>query len=127
LVPAALGGRIVEGNAAKLRCRILAEGANGPTTVEADKILKDRGIFVIPDILANSGGVIVSYFEWVQDLQKYFWKEKEIHEKLHDIISAAFSSVLEFSIREKMDMRTASMIHALRKISQAHLARGLYP
>ncbi|MBI5197089.1 MAG: Glu/Leu/Phe/Val dehydrogenase, partial [Nitrospirae bacterium] len=89
LVPAALGGEITRENAAKLRCRIIAEGANGPTTLEADAILKDKGVFIIPDILANSGGVIVSYFEWVQDLQKYFWKEKEINEKLQDIISTA--------------------------------------
>ncbi|MBI4715645.1 MAG: Glu/Leu/Phe/Val dehydrogenase, partial [Nitrospirae bacterium] len=127
LVPAALGGEITEANAPKLRCRVLAEGANGPTTPGADKILRDRGIFVIPDILANAGGVIVSYFEWVQDLQKYFWKEKEIYEKLHDIISATFTGVLEYSVREKVDMRTASMVRALQKITQAHLARGLYP
>jgi glutamate dehydrogenase (NAD(P)+) len=127
LVPAALGGVITEHNAPGIRCRILAEGANGPTTMEADKILQTKGVFVIPDILANSGGVIVSYFEWVQDLQKYFWKEKEIHENLHDIISAAFTSVLEFSLKEKVDMRTAAMTQAIRKIAQAHLARGLYP
>jgi glutamate dehydrogenase (NAD(P)+) len=127
LVPAALGGQITSSNADKIRCRIVAEGANSPTTLEADRILRDRGIFVIPDILANAGGVIVSYFEWVQDLQKYFWKEKEINDNLHDILATAFGTVLQSASQNKMDMRTASMMLALRKISEAHLARGLYP
>lgn len=127
LIPAALGEQITGANASRVQCRILAEGANGPTTMEADQILRDRGIAVIPDILANSGGVIVSYFEWVQDLQKYFWKEAEIHTRLRDILSTAFRTVWDLSLREKTDLRTASMMQAIGKIAQAHLARGLYP
>jgi glutamate dehydrogenase (NAD(P)+) len=127
LVPAALSEVITEKNADRLKCRILAEGANGPTTPKADRILTDRGIFMIPDILANSGGVTVSYFEWVQDLQQYFWKEKEIHEKLFDIITSAFQRVLSLSKKKKVGMRMAAQIRGIEKIAQAHLARGLYP
>jgi len=127
VIPAALSGQIREDNAHRLRCRMVVEGANNPTTKEGDGILKDRGIFVIPDILANSGGVIVSYFEWVQDLQKYFWKEKEINEKLQDIIITAFNRVLRYSLSENIDMRMASMAISLRRLADAHLARGLYP
>ncbi len=127
VVPAALSGQIREDNAPGLRCRMVVEGANNPTTKEGDRILNDRGIFVIPDILANSGGVIVSYFEWVQDLQKYFWKEKEINEKLHEIIITAFNRVLMYSLSENIDLRMASMAISIRKLADAHLARGLYP
>jgi len=127
LVPAALSGQITEDNASRLQCRMIAEGANSPTTSGADAILKERGIFAIPDILANSGGVIVSYFEWVQDLQKYFWKEKEINDKLHEVITTAFNKVFEFSIAENIDMRRASMVHAIKRLADAHLVRGLYP
>ena len=127
VIPAALSGQIREDNAQRLRCRIVVEGANNPTTKEGDGILKDRGIFVIPDILANSGGVIVSYFEWVQDVQKYFWKEKEINEKLQEIIITAFNKVLRYSLSENVDMRMASMAISLKRLADAHLARGLYP
>ena len=127
VIPAALSGQIREDNAHKIRCRMVVEGANNPTTKEGDRILKERDIFVVPDILANSGGVIVSYFEWVQDLQKYFWKEKEINEKLQDIIITAFNRVLRYSHSENTDMRMSSMAIALRRLADAHLARGLYP
>jgi len=127
LVPAALSEVITEKNADRIQCRILAEGANGPTTPTADKILTDRGVFIIPDILANAGGVTVSYFEWVQDLQQYFWKEKEIHEKLYDILTSAFQRVLALSQKKKVGMRLAAQMHGIEKIAQAHLARGLYP
>ena len=127
LVPAALSGQITEENADRLKCRIIVEGANSPTTSGADEILRERGVFVIPDILANSGGVIVSYFEWVQDLQKYFWKEKEINERLQEVIITAFNEVLKFSISENIDMRKASMVKAIKRLADAHLARGLYP
>src|SRR3972149_1277535 len=127
VIPAALSGQIREDNAHKIRCRMVVEGANNPTTKEGDRILKERDIFVVPDILANSGGVIVSYFEWVQDLQKYFWKEKEINEKLQDIIITAFNRVLRYSLSENTDMRMSSMAIALRRLADAHLARGLYP
>jgi glutamate dehydrogenase (NAD(P)+) len=127
LVPAALSEQITSKNASKIGCRILAEGANGPTTLEADRILEDRGIFIIPDILANSGGVIVSYFEWVQDVQKYFWKEQDIRARLHEIITAAFARTLEYSLSRKVGMRTAALMGGIEKIAQAHRERGLYP
>jgi glutamate dehydrogenase (NAD(P)+) len=127
LVPAALSEQITERNAAKLRCRILAEGANGPTTLEADRILQDRGIFIIPDILANSGGVIVSYFEWVQDLQRFFWKAPDIQERLQDIMITAFHRTLQFSVSKKTSMRMAALMSGIDKVAQAHLHRGLYP
>ena len=127
LVPAALSEQITKHNAAKLRCRILAEGANGPTTLEADRILQDQGVFIIPDILANSGGVIVSYFEWVQDVQRFFWKETDIQERLQDILISAFHRTLQFSISKKTSMRMAALMSGIDKVAQAHLHRGLYP
>jgi glutamate dehydrogenase (NAD(P)+) len=127
LVPAALSEQITEHNAVKLRCRILAEGANGPTTLEADRILQDQGIFVIPDILANSGGVIVSYFEWVQDVQRFFWKATDIQERLQDILVSAFHRTLQFSVLNKTSMRMAALMSGIDKVAQAHLHRGLYP
>ena len=127
LVPAALSEQITQHNAAKLRCRILAEGANGPTTLEADRILQDQGVFIIPDILANSGGVIVSYFEWVQDVQRFFWKETDIQERLQDILISAFHRTLQFSISKHTSMRMAALMSGIDKVAQAHLHRGLYP
>ncbi len=127
LIPAALAGVITEANAPHLGCTILAEAANGPTTPAADTLLQQRGIFIIPDILANAGGVVVSYFEWVQDLQHFFWKEEEINNKLREIMASTFQAVLDLSIREKVDMRMAALLLALRRISEAQLARGLFP
>ena len=127
LVPAALSEVITEKNAGRLQCRILAEGANGPTTPEADRILRERGVYIIPDILANSGGVIVSYFEWVQDLQQYFWKDTEINQKLFEIITSAFHRVRALSEKKKVGMRLAAQMQGIAKIAQAHLLRGLYP
>lgn len=127
LVPAALSEQITQDNAAKVRCRILAEGANGPTTLEADQILIDKGIFIIPDILANSGGVIVSYFEWVQDVQRFFWKAKDIQDRLHEIITEAFHRTLQFATTRQVTMRMAALMSGIDKVAQAHLARGLYP
>jgi glutamate dehydrogenase (NAD(P)+) len=127
LVPAALSEQITERNAAKLHCRILAEGANGPTTMEADRILQDQGVFIIPDILANSGGVIVSYFEWVQDVQRYFWKATDIQERLQDILRSAFHRTLQFSVSKNTSMRMAALMSGIDKVAQAHLHRGLYP
>jgi len=127
LVPAALSEQITDANAAKLRCRILAEGANGPTTLEADRILTDKGVFIIPDILANSGGVIVSYFEWVQDVQRFFWKAKDIQDRLQDIITSAFHRTLNFSLERRTTMRMAALMSGIDKVAQAHLQRGLYP
>ncbi|MDE3118344.1 MAG: Glu/Leu/Phe/Val dehydrogenase [Nitrospirota bacterium] len=127
LVPAALSEQITEANAAKVSCRILAEGANGPTTLEADQILTDKGVFIIPDILANSGGVIVSYFEWVQDMQRFFWNSLDIRDRLHEIITAAFHRTLQFSQQRGVTMRMAALMSGIDKVAQAHLARGLYP
>jgi len=127
LIPAALSGQITAENASKISCRLLAEAANGPTTLDADHILRERGIFVIPDVLANAGGVTVSYFEWVQDLQRFFWKEKEINQKLQEIMSDAFASVLAVALAKKVDMRMAALLLAIRRIADAQLARGLFP
>lgn len=127
LVPAALSEQITGKNAHQLRCRILAEGANGPTTLEADRILQDKGVFIIPDILANSGGVIVSYFEWVQDLQRFFWSATDIQERLHDIITSAFHRTLHFSTERRTSMRMAALMSGIDLVAQAHLQRGLYP
>ncbi|MEK6585921.1 MAG: Glu/Leu/Phe/Val dehydrogenase [Nitrospirota bacterium] len=127
LVPAALSEQITAKNANSLRCRILSEGANGPTTLEADRILADKGIFVIPDILANSGGVIVSYFEWVQDLQRFFWSATDIQNRLQDIITSAFQRTLHFSSERHVSMRMAALMSGIDQVAQAHLQRGLYP
>jgi glutamate dehydrogenase (NAD(P)+) len=127
LVPAALSEQITAKNANTLRCRILSEGANGPTTLEADRILADKGIFVIPDILANSGGVIVSYFEWVQDLQRFFWSATDIQNRLQDIITSAFQRTLHFSSERRVSMRMAALMSGIDQVAQAHLQRGLYP
>jgi glutamate dehydrogenase (NAD(P)+) len=127
LVPAALSEQITDRNAAQLRCRILAEGANGPTTLEADRIIQDKGIFVIPDILANSGGVIVSYFEWVQDAQRFFWKASDIQDRLQDLMTSAFARTLQFARTKRTTMRMAALMSGIDKVAQAHLHRGLYP
>jgi glutamate dehydrogenase (NAD(P)+) len=127
LVPAALSEQITSKNANSLKCRILSEGANGPTTLEADHILADKGIFVIPDILANSGGVIVSYFEWVQDLQRFFWSATDIQNRLQEIITSAFQRTLHFSSERRVSMRMAALMSGIDQVAQAHLQRGLYP
>ncbi|MCC6140453.1 MAG: Glu/Leu/Phe/Val dehydrogenase [Nitrospira sp.] len=127
LVPAALSEQITVHNAAALQCRILAEGANGPTTLEADRILEDNGVFIIPDILANSGGVIVSYFEWVQDLQRFFWNETDIRKRLQDIITSAFHQTKLFATEKRVSMRMAALMNGIDKVAQAHVQRGLYP
>ncbi len=127
LIPAAVGGVITAKNASDIKAKIIAEGANGPTTVDADEILADKAIFVIPDILANAGGVTVSYFEWVQDLQNYFWSEGEIVARLREIMGRAFEEVLNISINEGYDMRTAALIKGIRRVADAKLVRGVYP
>lgn len=130
LVPAAIENQITSENAGRIKAKIIVEGANGPTTPEADRILQDRGIFVVPDILANAGGVTVSYFEWVQSLQEYFWKEDEVNKKLNDIMTDAFKSVIKMMEKyksEKIDMRTAAMMVAVSRVAEAARLRGLYP
>jgi glutamate dehydrogenase (NAD(P)+) len=126
LVPAAMEMQITKTNAARVQCRLLAEGANGPTTPDADAILRDKGIFVIPDILANAGGVVVSYFEWVQDLQNFFWTEDEVNKKLRDILTKAFHEVLDMSQKQKVDMRMAALMIGIERVTKAMLWRGLY-
>jgi glutamate dehydrogenase (NAD(P)+) len=126
LVPAALEMQITRANAERLQCRILAEGANGPTTPEADAILRDKGVFVIPDILANAGGVVVSYFEWVQDLQNFFWTEEEVNKKLRDILVKAFHEVLDMSQKHAVDMRLAALMIGIDRVARAMLWRGFY-
>jgi glutamate dehydrogenase (NAD(P)+) len=127
LVPAALERVINKDNAAKLRCRILAEGANGPTSVEADQILARSDVFVIPDVLCNAGGVTVSYFEWVQDIQQLMWSESQVNDKLRDLMLHAFRQVRELAKRKKLTMRTAALSLGVEKVAREKLRRGLYP
>jgi glutamate dehydrogenase (NAD(P)+) len=127
LVPAAVGGQITAVNADRIRARILAEGANAPITPEADAILRERGVLVIPDILANAGGVTASYFEWVQDLQFYFWTEREINLRLREIMSQAFRRVHAMAEEQKTDLRTAALMIAIKRVTDGQRLRGLYP
>ena len=127
LVPAAIGSQIREDNADRIKATIVAEGANGPTTPEADAILRDRGVTVIPDILANAGGVIVSYFEWVQGLQYYFWRESEITTRLQEIMTRAFNRVWALGAKEGTDLRTAALMEGVRRVAEGYRVRGLYP
>ena len=127
LVPAALENQITKDNAPRVKARIVAEAANGPTTPDADQILYDRGVFVIPDILCNAGGVTVSYFEWVQDMQSFFWTEARINESLHEIMDRAFESVYAMSQGRSVHMRTAAYMVAVARVAEATTLRGLYP
>jgi glutamate dehydrogenase (NAD(P)+) len=127
LIPAAVGSVLHAGNADRVKAHILAEGANGPTTPEADAILRERGVTVIPDILANAGGVVVSYFEWVQGLQYYFWKESEIISRLQELMTRAFTRVWQSSQKNGVDLRTAALMEGIRRVADAHVVRGLYP
>ena len=127
LVPAAVGGQIHPGNADKIKASLVAEGANGPTTPEADAILRDRGITVIPDILANAGGVVVSYFEWVQGLQYYFWRESEITARLQEVMTRAFNRVWALGAKEGTDLRTAALMEGVKRVAEGYKVRGLYP
>jgi glutamate dehydrogenase (NAD(P)+) len=127
LVPAATEAAIDQFNAARLRCRILAEAANGPTTPEADRILADRDVFVIPDILCNAGGVIVSYFEWVQDLQQFFWNRTEVVDRLYRLLDDVFRAVMERAHRDGISNRMAAMAIGVAKVWDAKRTRGLFP
>jgi len=126
LVPAALENQITEENAATIKAKIVAEGANGPTTPEAHRQLHERGIFVIPDILANAGGVTTSYFEWVQDRHGYFWEEHEVNQRLEAKMMEAFHDVLQTSIKYKTDLRTAAYVVAISRVATVTKMRGMY-
>jgi glutamate dehydrogenase (NAD(P)+) len=127
LVPAALESQLTEANAARVRARLVAEGANGPTTPEADAILAANGVFVIPDILCNAGGVTVSYFEWVQGLSRDRWSERVVNRKLKEIMDTAFEEVLAIAEQEQTSMRTAAYLLAVQRVADATDVRGLYP
>jgi glutamate dehydrogenase/leucine dehydrogenase len=127
LIPAAVGGQLHAGNADRVKASIVAEGANGPTTPEADVILRERGVTVIPDILCNAGGVVVSYFEWVQGLQYYFWRESEITARLQEVMTRAFNRVWALASKESTDLRTAALMEGIRRVAEGYRVRGLYP
>ncbi|MCL5966360.1 MAG: Glu/Leu/Phe/Val dehydrogenase [Deltaproteobacteria bacterium] len=127
LAPCATAGQITGRNAPRLRCRILAEGANGPTTLDADEILRGKGVFIIPDVLGNAGGVTASYFEWVQDTQKFFWDFPEVQRQLERIILRAFDEVMALSREKGVDHRMAALMIGISRVAQAMRFRGLYP
>src|SRR5262249_41587377 len=126
LIPAALENQITLENAPGIRARVVVEGANGPTTPDAHRHLYERGVFVVPDILANSAGVTASYFEWVQDRYGYFWTEKEVNERLEAKICEAFDAVLKTAIKYHVDMRTAAYIVAISRVATVTRMRGMY-
>jgi glutamate dehydrogenase (NAD(P)+) len=127
LIPAAMEGQLTGENASRVKAKLIVEGANGPTMPEADAIFNDRGITVVPDILANAGGVTVSYFEWVQGLQEFFWDEEEVYRRLERILVRAYDEVMHTMEVYRVDMRTAAQITAINRVAQATLTRGFYP
>lgn len=127
LIPAALSAQITGENANNIKAKLIVEGANGPCTPDADMILSDKGTFVVPDILANSGGVVVSYFEWVQDLQNFFWEENEVNNKLTRIMRSSYAAVESMMRAHKTDMRTAALIIGVKRVADATIRRGIFP
>ncbi len=127
LIPAALGNQITEHNAGRIKAQFIVEGANGPTTPDADRILAERGVLVVPDILANAGGVIVSYFEWVQGLQEFFWDERDVNDKLERIIVGAFAQVWTLAQARQVPLRIAAYLLAVQRVADANITRGVYP
>jgi glutamate dehydrogenase (NAD(P)+) len=126
LVPAAIGNQLTSRNARDVKAKLIVEGANGPTTPEADEIFRERGIFLIPDILANAGGVTVSYFEWVQDRQGYFWKESEVNERLQEVLLDNFAVLREIATARGISYRTAAYMVAIDRVVKSLKARGVY-
>ena len=126
LVPAALEDQITKANARRIKARLIAEGANGPTTPEADGMLNDMGVTIIPDILANAGGVTVSYFEWAQDRAGYYWKEAEVNERLRDVLRENFGAVWQIAQEHKVPLRTAAYMLAIKRVVDAYITRGIY-
>jgi glutamate dehydrogenase (NAD(P)+) len=127
LIPAAIAAQITGENADRVKAKLVVEGANGPCTPEADQILSDKGVLVVPDILANAGGVVVSYFEWVQDLQNFFWEENEVNKRLEKIMRHAYAAVEATMKSHKTDMRTAAMIIGVKRVADATMKRGIFP
>src|SRR5207302_10293772 len=127
LVAAAVEDQITSANADRVHAKLIVEAANAALTPEADEVMRERGIFTVPDILASAGGVIVSYFEWVQDLQAFFWEEEEINTKLHHVLTRAFYEVLHTSVNKRLDMRTAAYAQAVQRVANATVVRGIYP
>ena len=127
LIPAAIEGQLIDVNAERVKASVIVEAANGPTTPEADEIFHDRGILVVPDILANAGGVTVSYFEWVQALQAFYWSEDEVNDRLRKIMEKSYVDVLNLAEERKVPMRTAATILGVGRVADAHVTRGLYP
>ncbi len=127
LIPAAIDGVITAQNVSQVNAKIIAEGANGPVTTEALNQLEERGVFIIPDVLCNAGGVIVSYFEWVQGIQNFFWSENEVNEKLAEVMSSAFKKVIDTQARYRCGMKTAALIAGVDRLNRAMLLRGLFP
>src|SRR5204862_6152601 len=127
LVPAAIERVITETNAAKLHCRVLAEAANGPTTPEADEVLVDSDIFIIPDVMCNAGGVTVSYFEWVQDIQQLMWSEQQVNQRLQELMLRSFHQMLQVARARKVSHRTAALSMGVEEGAEEKTRRGLYP
>ncbi len=127
LIPSAISAQLHKDNAEKIKAKLIVEGANGPTTPDADRIFSDRGIVVVPDILANAGGVVTSYFEWVQDLQNFFWEEDQVNDRLSRIMRNAFGAVAHTMREHKTDMRTAALIIAVKRVAEATMMRGIFP
>lgn len=127
LIPAAIATQVTADNADRIKARLVVEGANGPCTPDADHILSDKGVLVVPDVLANAGGVIVSYFEWVQDLQNFFWEENEVNNKLTRIMRQSYAAVESMMRSHKTDMRTAAYIIGVKRVADATIKRGIYP